>query len=270
MARFHLEHGPIPLHHQIYLDLRAALDGGEWAPGERMPSERELALRYGCSLITVRRALGELAREQRVERTRGRGTYVLRQRIDRDFAGTLSFAEEMESRGLDPQTQLLTARVEPASESVASALELPVAAPSIYLERLRLADGDPLLLEQVHLSAVRFAGLLEFDLEHNSLYDVLAERFGARVARAREAIEPVMLRAREARLLNRQPRSPALLVEGVAFEANGTPVEFARSFVAGDRTRYYVERTVMRSRDGIVRSGRTVIPIPAAARAGPR
>jgi GntR family transcriptional regulator len=270
MARFHLEHGPIPLHHQIYLDLRAALDGGEWTPGERMPSERELALRYGCSLITVRRALGELAREQRVERTRGRGTYVLRQRIDRDFAGTLSFAEEMESRGLDPQTQLLTARVEPASESVASALELPVAAPSIYLERLRLADGDPLLLEQVHLSAVRFAGLLEFDLEHNSLYDVLAERFGARVTRAREAIEPVMLRTREARLLNRQPRSPALLVEGVAFEANGSPVEFARSFVAGDRTRYYVERTVMRTRDGTVRSGRTVIPIPAAARAGPR
>ena len=268
MARFHLEHGPIPLHHQVYLDLRAALDAGEWAPGERVPSERELALRYGCSLITIRRALGELAREQRVERTRGRGTYVLRQRIDRDFAGTLSFAEEMQSRGLDPQTELVTARIEPAAQHVAVSLDLPAASPTIYLERLRLASGEPLLLEQVHVSAERFTRLLNFDLEHNSLYDVLAERFGARVVRAREAIEPVMLRTREARLLHRKPRTPALLVEGVAFEASGNPVEFARSYVACDRTRYFVERTVMRSRDGTVQSGRTVIPI--AARAGPQ
>ncbi len=78
MARFRLLPGPIPLHHQVYLDLRAALDAGEWRPGDRLPPERELAERYGCSLITVRRALGDLAREQRLERTRGRGTFVTR------------------------------------------------------------------------------------------------------------------------------------------------------------------------------------------------
>jgi len=76
MARYQLEPGPIPLHHQVYLDLRAALEGGEWRPGDRLPPERELAGRYGCSLITVRRALGDLAREERLQRTRGRGTVV--------------------------------------------------------------------------------------------------------------------------------------------------------------------------------------------------
>jgi GntR family transcriptional regulator len=247
MARFRLEHGPIPLHHQIYLDLRAALDAGEWAPGERMPPERELALRYGCSLITVRRALGELAREQRVERTRGLGTYVLRQRIDRDFAGTLSFAEEMQRRGLDPQTRVVTSRIEPAGERVADALRLPLAAPVAYLERLRLADGEPLLLEQVNLSADRFPGLLGFDLEHYSLYDLLADRFGVRVVRSREAIEPALLHAREARLLGLARRTPALLVEGISFDADGQAVEVARSYVVGDRTRYFIERTVARA-----------------------
>src|SRR5207342_3716158 len=103
MARFRLELGPIPLHHQVYLDLKAALDAGEWRAGDRLPTERDLAARYGCSLITIRRALSELVREARLERTRGRGTFVLAPRMDVDFAGALSFTEEMQTRGLDPQ-----------------------------------------------------------------------------------------------------------------------------------------------------------------------
>ncbi len=65
MARFRLELGPVPLHHQVYLHLKSALDSGEIAPGDRLPPERELCVRYSCSLITIRRALSELAREGR-------------------------------------------------------------------------------------------------------------------------------------------------------------------------------------------------------------
>jgi GntR family transcriptional regulator len=255
MARYRLELGPVPLHHQVYLDLKAALDAGEWRAGDRLPTERDLASRYGCSLITIRRALSELVRESRLERTRGRGTFVLAPRIDVDFAGALSFTEEMQTRGLDPQTRLVAARPEAAGEAVAAALGLELGSPTLYLERLRLADGEPLLLEQVHLPAERFPGLLASDLEGGSLYDILTERYGVRVAKAREALEPVLLRAREARLLDRPPGSPALLIEGVASTADGTPIEFGRTFVRGDRTRYYVERVVIRprwiGRDGV-------------------
>ena len=124
MARYRLELGPIPLHHQVYLDLKAALDAGEFRAGDRLPTERDLASRYGCSLITIRRALSELVRESRLERTRGRGTFVLAPRIDVDFAGTLSFTEEMQTRGLDPETRLVGARPEAAGEAVAAALGL--------------------------------------------------------------------------------------------------------------------------------------------------
>ena len=247
MARFRLELGPIPLHHQVYLDLRRSIDSGEWRPGDRLPPERELAIRYGCSLITVRRALTELARERRLARTPGRGTFVQRPRIDRDLADEKSFTEEMQLRGLDPETRLIAARPESAGEAVAAALRLQVGSPTLYLERLRLADGEPLLLEQVHLPAEQFPGLLASDLEHNSLYDLLTERYDTHIARARETLEPVLLRAREARLLARPPRSPALLVEGIAFASSGIPVEFGRTYVRGDRTRYYVERVVVRA-----------------------
>ncbi len=248
MVRYRLELGPIPLYHQIYMDLKAALDAGEWLSGARLPSERELAARYGCSLITVRRALGELVREGRLERTRGRGTFVLAPRVDVDFASTLSFAEEMQTRGLDPATRLVSARPEAAGGTVATALGLELGSPTLYLERLRLADGEPVLLEQVHLPAEHFPGLLASDLERGSLYDLLTERYGVRIARAREVLEPVLLRAREARLLERKPGSPALLVEGIASTAEGIPVEFGRTLIRGDRARYYVERVVIRPR----------------------
>jgi GntR family transcriptional regulator len=247
MARFRLELGPVPLHHQVYLDLVSALDSSEWRPGDRLPPERELAQRYGCSLITVRRALSELAREQRIERTRGRGTFVLHPRLDLNFGGNRSFTDEMQTRGLDPATRLLAARPESAGEAVAAALDLELGSPTLYLERLRLAGGEPVLLEQVHLPAERFPGLLASDLEHNSLYDLLVERYATRIVRAREALEPVLLRTREAQLLDQAPGRPALLIEGVAYAADGRPIEFARSYVRGDRTRYYVERVVVRA-----------------------
>ena len=248
MARFRLELGPVPLHHQVYLDLVSALDADEWRPGDRLPAERELAERYGCSLITVRRALTELAREQRIERTRGRGTFVLHPRLDLNFGGNRSFTDEMQTRGLDPTTRLIAARPESAGEAVAAGLEVEVGSPTLYVERVRLAGGEPLLLEQVHLPAERFPGLLASDLERNSLYDLIVERYSTPIVRAREALEPVLLRTREARLLDQAPGRPALLVEGVAYAADGRPVEFARSYVRGDRTRYYVERVVVRTK----------------------
>ena len=153
----------------------------------------------------------------------------------------------MQQRGFDPATRVLAARPEPATESVAAALQLPIGAPTLYFERLRLADGEPLLLEQVHLPADRFPGLLATDLEHNSLYDLLTQRYATPIARVREALEPVLLRRRDAELLKRPARSPALLVEGIAYGTDGTPIEFGRTYVRGDRTRYYVERVVVRA-----------------------
>lgn len=247
MARYRLEIGPVPLHHQVYLDLRAALDSGEHKVGDRLPPERDLARLYGCSLITVRRALDELAREGRLQRQQGKGTFVLAPRLDVGIADSLSFTEEMQRRGLDAETRLIASRPEAATESVAQALALQPGSPTLYVERLRLAGGEPLLLEMVHLPAERFPGLLASDLEHGSLYDLLTERYGTPVARAREALEPVLLPAREARLLGVRPRSLGLLVEGTAFTHNETPVEYGRTFVRGDRTRYYVDRIVVRS-----------------------
>lgn len=267
MPQFQLEIGPIPLYHQVYLDLRSSIDDGKRRPGDQIAPERELAQQYGVSVITVRRALDELAREERIERTRGRGTFVLPARIDRDLDEPLTFTEEMQRRGMDPQTRLIAARQETAGEAVATNLQLKVGAPTVFIERLRLADQQPLLLEQVHLSAERFPGLLKADLERESLYGVLTARFGTSISRTRETFEPVLLRKREAGLLAIKKRQPALLVAGVAYSDDGVPVEYSRTYVRGDRTRYFVERNVNVSRRPSNWSlSQSTLPAPAPER----
>jgi GntR family transcriptional regulator len=177
----------------------------------------------------------------------------------------------MQTRGLDPRTRLISSRPQKATERVATALGIEPGSPTFFVERLRLAGGEPMLLEQVHLPGERLPGVLASDLESGSLYKLLEDRYGIYVVRARETFEPVLLQAREAELLKGKPRTPALVIEGVAFAADGSAVEFSRTFVRGDKTRYYVERNVRvvrergRQRPEGRRTASTVQPIPVTA-----
>ncbi|MGD0019788.1 MAG: GntR family transcriptional regulator [Candidatus Limnocylindrales bacterium] len=248
MVRFRLERGPVPLHHQVYLDLRAALAADEWKPGGQLPTERELAERYGCSLITVRRALNDLAREGRLERTRGRGTFVTELPIVRDIAGQIGFADEVRALGYEPYTVVVAARFEGASPVVAAALGIPVDTSVHYLERVRGADNVPLLLEQVRLPAYRLPGLLDHDYRVESLWDVLENDYHLPIGRRQETLSAVVPSAREARLLGLRTRRPSIQLEGTAFTTGGEPIEYSRTVVSPERARYFVESTGSRIR----------------------
>jgi GntR family transcriptional regulator len=246
MARFQLQPGPVPLHHQVYVHLRAALDAGEWGIGDRLPPERELCELYGCSLITTRRALDELVREGRLERARGRGTFVRRPRILHDLTGTWSFSDEMRRRGVAPSTRLVSAVTLPAPPAVAEALGLPAAAMVHRIERVRLADGLPVMLEQAHLPAARLPDLLDEDLEAGSLYDALAAR-GVRLGEIRETIEPVILGTLERRLLETRERL-ALRIDGTTYTGDGVAIEHTITHLPGDRSKIYLESRGRRAR----------------------
>jgi GntR family transcriptional regulator len=233
--------GLVPLHHQVYSALRNALDIGQWKPGEQLPTEKALAEAHGCSLITVRRALDELVRERRITRIRGKGTFALRPPLDRELTALTSFTDEMNARGLDSYSTVVTARVEPASPVAAQHLNLPPGSPVYRIERIRHVDNSPLLLEDVLLPAGPFPHLLEQDLVRGSLYDILAAKYGVELARGDETLEPALPTAREAKLLEQPQKQPVLLLELVSFTADDIPVEYCRSLVRGDRARYRLD-----------------------------
>lgn len=236
-------HDPTPIFIQISDALRQQIERGELKVGDTLPSEREYAERLKVSRMTVRSALDRLVNEGLVQRQQGRGTVVAAIKINRSALGFMSFSEDMRMRGLQPSSRVLRGVVEVADSAVAAQLGLVVGARVILLERVRLADGEPLALERVHLPFDRFNGLLDKDLATRSLYAVLEEDFTCFPSLADETVEAVLLTPPDARLLGVARHSPALLARRITRDDRGSAVESVHTLYRADRYRMVLTRT---------------------------
>jgi GntR family transcriptional regulator len=223
-----------------YLQLRdlLAVLVRQLPPGAALPTERELCDRFGVSRSTVRQALTRLEAEQRIFRRQGSGTYVAEPKIEQPLE-LVSHTEYMRARGLNPASRLIESlRCVPDPE-VTLMLGLAEGAEALKIERVRLADGDPLALETLFLDAVRFEGATAALEEMQSLYQVLHTRYGVDLVSAEETIEAVLADAREAELLDVLPGAPLLRLSRQSRDAEGVPVEYVRSLYRGDRFRFH-------------------------------
>lgn len=235
--------GPPALYYQISQEVRRSIEGGELEPGTPLPSERELCEIYGVSRPTVRQATQELLNEGLLERRRGVGTYVAQPRIRQQLGNVLGFSERMGRAGRRPETRLLEKVVRPAAdfgEDVVQALRVPEGARVLRLARLRLADGEPVLLETAHLPLESFPGLEEVDLEKGSLYRTLRGRYGVELGDLRQTLVPVLLGS-DAAVLETDPERPGVRTALTTYDTSGRPVEYTLSLVRGDRCEYHVE-----------------------------
>lgn len=227
----------LPIYRQVIHTLRDRLRRQELRPGQRAPSERELAELYGISRMTARGALREMIRDGVLYTVPGKGTFVAWPKMQQPLNRLTSFTEDMRGRGLKPATRVLSQASAPASEGVAERLNLPAGAPVLMVRRLRLANGEPMSLETVHLDARRFSWLSRHDLSQRSLYDVLAEH-GIALAWADQWIEATTARAGDAALLG-VPRGSALLrIERTSYDAADQPLEYVSSLYRADRYRF--------------------------------
>jgi GntR family transcriptional regulator len=222
---------------QIEERLAQRIEGGELVPGDQLPPERELARRLGVSRMTVRQALASLAARGLLERGVGRGTFVRApDRVVHDLTGVLGFTESLGRQGLAAGAAVVAAREQEAPPEVAAALG---SARALRVERVRSADGRPVLLEDSWLPAELFPGLLERDLT-GSMYALMRDGYGLEPVSAVERLEPMLARAHEAQALGVPEGAPLMLVERLARAADGTAVEFARDRHRGDRARFVV------------------------------
>lgn len=239
-----MAHAPehsIPLYLRLKETLQENIESGRLQPGDRVPSERELSEQFSMSRMTVRHALTELVSEGVLTRQQGRGTFVGRPKIRQALAGLTSFSEDMLARGLRPGGRVLSLQIVQAPRKVRTALGLDESHWVVRVERLRLADDEPMALEMTHLSAGRFGGLVHEDLTNSSLYRILEEKYGAKVAAATQSIEPAIADATLARHLSVREGSLLLLLERVTYDTSGAPMEFVSSYYRGDRYRFTVE-----------------------------
>lgn len=224
---------------QIEEQIADRICGGELPAGARIPSERELAAGLGVSRMTVRHALASLAGRGLVERGVGRGTFVARAKLDHDLSRVAGLTERLERHGLEAGARVRFARAEPAPQAVGDALAIPEGRPAWRIERIRLAAGTPVALEDTWIPEERCPDLDTHDLT-GSLYDLLDRTYGCRPVRAVERLEPVLAGEGHARSLRVEPGSPLMLVERTAWAADGAAIEFARDRYRGDRARFLV------------------------------
>lgn len=205
--------------------------------GTAMPTERELCQTYGVSRATVRQALGQLELEQRIYRRQGKGTFVARQKIEQRLE-LMSHTEGMRERGIVPSSKLIDVRRIPAGLDIGAQLDLSPKSEVLRIERLRLADGDPIAIEVLYLNADRFDGITAALSDNASLYQLLSSNYGVELASAEETIEAVIAEGRDAALLKCQPGMPLLMLSRRTLDTSGQPTEFVRSLYRGDRYRF--------------------------------
>ncbi len=237
MTRLNRRH-PLPLYLQLEETLRSDILARRLQSNQQLPSEREMCDRYRVSRMTVRQALLDLTRDGLIYSRVGKGTFVSEPKIDQQLKTLTGFSQDMQARGSRPMSQVLEARIEPASNAIAQALHLSPAANVILLARVRLSDRSPLAVETVRLPQTLCPDLLRHDFSCESLYAVLQQEYGYRLTRAEQTIEAGLAGPREAALLQVQPRSPILIMERLTFTDQNVPIEHVHSTYRGDRYKF--------------------------------
>ena len=218
----------------------------ELGPGALLPGERDLAQRCGVARSTVRLALAELTSRRVVERRHGAGTYA-RRTAPAQPLDALSFHDDMLRRGLLPSSRVLWCDEVAADEDLAGHLEMPVGDPVRRVARLRLADGEPMARELLHVPIRVVPGLRGSDLDGAaSWYALLESRYGRRVADGVQTVEPVLVEGDDADLLGVPPGRAAWRFLRTARDESGTVVERVDALVRGDR--YLIEVEIARPR----------------------
>lgn len=233
----------IPLYHQLKEGIRRMILRGEYKEGDLLPTERELGERYGLSSTTVRRALGDLVNESLLERKAGRGTFIRTPKVKRDLMKVLGFTQNMKDMGLVPSTRVLKKTVIPANEFVQESMGLKLRAKVLRLERLRLGNDLPMMLETRYIRLDLFPEIGERDLS-SSLWKVFESVYGLKPCRHSQALRIGHANEKTASLLGIAVRADVFLVRGVTYLRDGTPIECEESVYRSDKYEFSFEATL--------------------------
>ncbi len=226
----------LPLYYQLYQVLYNRILQGHWQPGSPLPSEHELVEHYRVSRGTVRQALDSLVREGIINRQQGRGTFVAHPTIEQGANQMITFGEDMRRRGFEPSSNVLFSGLLNASENIAARLKVPVGEELARIERLRLADGEPMTIEESFLVHRLCRGILRHDYSKLSLRNTLQQEYNQYLVRGEQVVRALPASAEIADWLKLpQGQRVILYIERVSFNQFEETIELLRLYHRGDR-----------------------------------
>jgi GntR family transcriptional regulator len=231
----------MPYYFQLSSYVEQKIKAKELMPGSLLPSEQEICQRLGISRTVVRQAMADLERKGLVSKQSGKRTAIAHPKYDGSLMQNLrGFYEDAVSKGQKPTTRVLDLRVEPAEGEVVEALKLEEGEPVIMINRLRFLDGEPEVLVVTYISESKCPGLVSEDLTNQSLYELLARKYGLIIAQGYRTVEAIALDPVAAKLLSLRPKSPALLLKSVGLLDSGEPLEYFVAKHRGDRSKFHI------------------------------
>lgn len=232
----------LPLYERLVEVLKAAIGEGKWRPGDRLPSENDLAEQYAVAPGTARQAVSKLVGEGLLDRRHGAGTFVRKPTFDSSLFRFFRFHTDDGEHRI-PESRILSRTIMPAPSAVAAMLRLPAHAPVVSMSRLRLFDGVPVMAEEIWLDSAPFEGLVDMDEVAIGplLYPIYDSHFGKIVARAQESLTVEAVDKTRARLLRIAPGAPVIVIDRLALGFDGVPIEWRRSRGRADRFKYHIE-----------------------------
>ena len=223
-----------PLYRQIKQLIITSLQAGEWKAGDAIPSEQDLAGRFGVSQGTVRKAIDEMAAENLLVRRQGKGTYVAthaEQKVQYRFLRLMA-----DEGPVALERQLLDCKRQRAPAAIARRLQMRAGEPMVEVRRLLHSKGQPVVLDDIWLPGDLFRGLTtELLNQHKGpFYELFETEFGVHMIRAEEKIRAVAADAETAALLELPLGAPLLSVERLSFTYGDKPVELRRGLYSTD------------------------------------
>lgn len=234
---------PIPLYLQLAGRLEALIAEGAYPVGAKLPGEGELARTYDLNRNTVRHALSLLVRSGLVRTERGVGSFVRRSRLQAPIHRLdriTSFVDDFSLGQVRVEDTLLDRGKVRATHDLADKLGLPHGAELVHLDRLRLADGVPYVLERQYYDFARFGRLLEIDIQ-GSLYQLLTREFDVVLHRSVQTLRAVRPPRPVAARLQISGDVPCMFLESLTSDPDGRCLEVLQAYYRGDRYLFRVE-----------------------------
>jgi GntR family transcriptional regulator len=214
----------VAMHRQLAQQLRQAIAGGGYRPGDRLPTEPELAERHAVSRITARQAVMQLVRERLVVRRQGKGSFVAEPPVHHDLVDLHGIYDELVARGVNPTTELLDyAEVAPPS-NVAERLHSG-ARKLLHYKRLYLRRGEPFAVSWAWLAPSVPKVARELVAAHTT-YHLFESFMHLKIRHADLSVRAKAATPELKKLLRLRPHAPVIALERVSYLADGKPAEF--------------------------------------------
>ncbi|HBL8296067.1 TPA: GntR family transcriptional regulator [Enterococcus faecium] len=231
----------LPVYIQIHDQLKNEIEQGIWKVGDRLPSERELAVKFNVSRMTLRQAIQNLADEGILERKIGSGTYVAREKVQEKMSGATSFTEIMESQNRVPSSRTISYFLTSPSSSEMEKLNLSKDDTILRMERIRFADDVPICFEVASVPQKLIDGYSKAEITE-SLYRTLEEKGGKKIGPANQTITAVLASEKIADYLEVKRGDAFLRLRQISYFEDGTPFEYVRTQYVGNRFEFYLEK----------------------------